>query len=153
MRALYAGSFDPPHAGHLDVIRRAAALVDELVVGVGVNPDKPGFLPVSERLDLLRALCADLPTVRVVDYAGTTVTYAKAMGLDVLVRGLRSASDLDHEHPMAAINAANGVETLFLLGRPEHLLISSRTVRMALSAGLSIADQVPALVAERLRAR
>jgi pantetheine-phosphate adenylyltransferase len=150
MPALFPGSFDPPHLGHLDLIRRAAAQVDRLIVAVAVNPDKTQFLSTAERVAVLQTLCADLPNVRVDSYHGATVTYARAQGVRVLVRGLRSASDLDAEHPSAEINRANGVDTLFLLSRPEHVLISSRTIRMALAAGLPVTSMVPAAVAERL---
>src|SRR5271170_4610099 len=121
MRALFPGSFDPPHLGHLDLIRRAAALLDELVVGVAGNPDKQAFLAVDERIALLRADCAALATVRVVGYQGATTTFAAANGCGVLVRGLRNAGDLEAEQAMAEINRGHGLDTLLLPARSQLL--------------------------------
>ncbi len=146
MIALYPGSFDPPHFGHLDVIRRAAAMVQRLVVGVAFNPDKKPFLPVERRVALLRSLCDDYDNVTIASYTDATVHAARRLGCDGLVRGLRSGADLDHERPMAIINKANGFDTLFLLASPEHVHISSSTVRMAVRAQVDWHAMVPVAV-------
>lgn len=151
MTALYAGSFDPPHRGHLNLIRRARACFGPLTVGVAVHPDKPGFLPVAERVRLLAAELSGCAGVSVTAYNGATVQWAKANGIDLLVRGLRSAGDLEAEAPMAAINRAHGCETAFLLCEPALALISSRTVRQAIAAGLPVDDLVGPATAAALR--
>ena len=153
MKALYPGSFDPPHHGHLDVIRRAARVCDQLVVGVAVNPEKQPYLPASERCAILRAECAGLANVEVVEYAGATVHWAKAHGIQTLVRGLRSASDLEAEAPMAAIHRSHGYETLFLLCDPALSHISSRMIRQVIAAGLASEAMIPASVLAAIRGR
>lgn len=152
MIALYPGSFDPPHLGHLDVIRRAAALVQRLVVAVAANPDKRVFLPVERRVALLTGLCADLGNVTIATFTDATVHFARRQGCDALVRGLRSGADLDHERPMAIINRANGFDSLFLIASPEHVHISSSTVRMAFRAQVDWRALVPASVRTELEA-
>ncbi len=151
MKALYPGSFDPPHLGHLELIRRAAALVDELVVGIAVNPDKTPYLAIEQRLALLRADCAELGNVSVVSYQGATVQAARALGAGALLRGLRNANDLEAEQAMAMVNRANGCETLLLLSSSEHLHISSRLVRLTADAGLELTGLVGPRVAAALR--
>jgi pantetheine-phosphate adenylyltransferase len=151
MKALYPGSFDPPHLGHLELIRRAAALVDELVVGIAVNPDKTPYLPIAQRLALLRADCAELQSVSVVSYQGATVHAARALGAGALLRGLRNANDLEAEQAMAMVNRSNGFETLLLLSSSEHLHISSRLVRLTADAGLELTGLVGPRVAAALR--
>lgn len=143
MKALYAGSFDPPHLGHLDVIRRAAQVCDRLVVGVAGNPEKKPYLPGMARVEVIRAECAALANVEVVQYAGATVAWARANGVQALVRGLRTASDLENEAPMAAVNRANGFETLFLLCDPALSHVSSHIIRQVMGAGLSTDGMLP----------
>jgi pantetheine-phosphate adenylyltransferase len=136
VKALYPGSFDPPHHGHIDVIRRAAKVCDQLVVAIAGNPEKKPYLPTMSRVEILRAECAALRNVEVLQYTGATVTWAKANGINALVRGLRTASDLENEAPMAAIHRSHGFETLFLVCDPALSHISSRMIRSVLAAGL-----------------
>lgn len=147
MKALYPGSFDPPHLGHLDLIRRAAAQVEHLVVGVALNPDKHPLLSADQRIALLTTLTRDLRNVSAIAYNGATVACAKAQGCTVLVRGLRNAADLDAEFGMAQVNRANGLDTIFLVADAAHQHLSSRLVKLAASAGLPLDALVPAAVA------
>ncbi|MFF8726819.1 pantetheine-phosphate adenylyltransferase [Streptomyces sp. NPDC015171] len=130
MRALFPGSFDPVTQGHLDVLRRAALLFDEVVVCVMFNPDKTGRLPVTERLDRLRAAAADLGNVTVDSHTGgLLVDYCGRAGIDVVIRGVRGVRDLDHEMPMARMNhELAGVETFFVAADPALAHISSTLV-------------------------
>ena len=113
--ALYPGTFDPPTFGHVDIIRRGAAMFDELVVAVGENPAKKPLLTVAARMELLRELAGGLGTVRVESYEGLTVDYAARCGATVLLRGLRSVTDFDYESRLALTNRAlTGVETVFV---------------------------------------
>jgi pantetheine-phosphate adenylyltransferase len=151
MIALYAGSFDPPHLGHIELVRRAAAVSTRLIVGVAVNPAKTPFLPAEVRVALLRAACADLPQLTVETYAGATVAFARARGVQVLIRGLRTAVDAEFERGLAAVNRqAGGIETLLLLADGAHSHLSSSLVREAARAGLPLASLVPPAVAEAI---
>lgn len=146
MKALYPGSFDPPHLGHVDLIRRAAAQVDHLVVGVAFNQDKQPLLSADQRVALLTALGRELGNITAIAYHGATVAFAKAQGCTVLIRGLRNAADLDAESGMAQINRANGLETLFLVADAAHQHLSSRLVKQVASAGLALDALVPPAV-------
>ena len=147
MKGLYPGSFDPPHFGHLDVIQRAAAQVDQLVVAVALNPAKKTLLSADQRVALLTAFCAELGNVNVTTYHGATVTFAKAQGCTVLMRGLRNAADFEAEFAMAQINRAHGIDTLFLLADAAQQHLSSGLVKQVAAAGLSLNALVPSVVA------
>ena len=149
--ALYPGTFDPPHHGHVDVIRRAAAQVEQLVVGIAVNPEKKPCLSEKTRVVVLQELCRDLTNVRIATYTEATVAFAKAQGCTVLVRGLRNAADLDAESGMAQINRSHGLESFFLIADVRHQHLSSRLVKQVIAAGLSLDDLVAPAVARALR--
>ena len=151
MKAFYPGSFDPPHLGHIDVIKRAAKVCDQLVVGVGGNPEKKPFLPAMTRCELIRAECAGLRNVEVVQYSGATVHWAKSNGVTCLVRGLRSAGDLEAEAPMATVNRANGFETVFLVCDPALAHVSSGMIRQVMAAGLGTEGLIPGRVHDAIR--
>lgn len=149
--ALYAGSFDPPTLGHLDLIERGAAHVDTLIVGIGINPHKPGLMPIEERLAILEHECRHLgERIRIEAYRGATVHFARFIGADVLLRGLRTGQDLDNERAIAEVNRLHGFDTLFLLtaGRLAH--VSSSVTRQALAAGLPLDGLVSAYTAAAL---
>ena len=148
--ALYPGSFDPPHLGHLDLIRRASGLVARLVIGVGINPAKTPSLPAEQRLDLLRRDCAELANISVIAYQGATIHAARAAGAGVLVRGVRSGSDLESEATMAAIHRRLGLETLLLCADGAVAHVSSSAVRLCRSAGLPLDGLVSPAVAAAL---
>jgi len=147
MKAIYAGSFDPPTLGHRDLVARAAAVVGELVVAIGEHPDKRTFVPLARRVELLRTDCAGLGRIEVATFAGATVAFAKECGADVLIRGLRSTDDLERERAMAAVNRRHGFETLFLSASTPYLDLSSSLVRQVLAAGLPLDDLVSPAVA------
>ncbi|MBA3686125.1 MAG: pantetheine-phosphate adenylyltransferase [Planctomycetes bacterium] len=154
MIALYPGSFDPPHLGHLDIIRRAAAIAERLIVAVAVNPDKSLFLSIDQRVSLLRDLTAGLANVEVDRYLGATVAYAARRRIGVLIRGVRSGQDLEQERALAIVNRTlGGLETVLLPAAAETVHLSGRLVREALAAGLPVDALVPAPVAAALRAR
>ena len=149
----FAGSFDPPTLGHLDLVLRARAVVDRLVVGVGVNADKAPWLPLEERLALLSEL---LPSgVTVVGFDGLAVEAARRAGATLLLRGVRGEADLALELPLALANRrlAPELETVLLVGSPEVAHVSSRLVREIVRAGGDAAPFLPPLVAQRLRSR
>ncbi|WP_216369080.1 pantetheine-phosphate adenylyltransferase [Streptomyces griseofuscus] len=130
MRALFPGSFDPVTPGHQDVLRRASLLFDEVVVCVMFNANKTGRFPVAERLERLRAAADGLGNVTVDSHTGgLLVDYCRRAGIEVVVRGVRDAKDLDYEMPMARMNhELAGVETFFLPADPALAHVSSSLV-------------------------
>lgn len=153
--AVVPGSFDPPTLGHLDVIRRAAALYDELHVLVVHNPGKEAMLPIAQRLSLLERSIADdgMPGNIVIGSwsMGLLVDYARDVGAGVLVKGIRSQIDVAYESPMAIVNRhLADIETVFLLPDPSHAMVSSSLVRQVASLGGDVSPFVPPAVAEFL---
>ena len=154
--AVVPGSFDPVTLGHLDVIRRAAAIFDEVHVLVVHNPGKNAMLPISERMNLLqKAIDEDegIPSnITVASWSvGLLVDYCTEVGGKVLVKGLRSQIDVAYETPMVLMNRSlAGVETVFLLPEPEHSHVSSSLVRQVSSLGGDVSEYVPRVVAKYL---
>ena len=150
--AMFPGTFDPVTNGHLDIIRRGAALFDLLVVGVGNNPEKASLLPQQERAALVREVLVDLPNVRVETFEGLTVDFARRVGAGVILRGVRSFSDLHFEYQVALTNRlAAGVETVFILTAPQHAFTSSTLIKQMAQMGGDVSAMVPEVVANRLR--
>lgn len=145
---VYAGSFDPVTVGHEDVIRRAAALCDTLYVVVMYNPNKTGRFPVEARLELLRKVASDIPNVIVDSWAGLMVDYVRKASASAAVRGLRGIADFESEANLAQINARllPGLETIFLMTKPEHACVSSSAVREAALFGADYSSFVPACI-------
>jgi len=153
MRMLYPGSFDPVTKGHMDIIRRAARLCDELVVAVMHNPDKRGAFPVAERVRLLERACAEIGNVRVIAHGGLMVDCAKEQAVSCVVRGVRPLGDFEAEYGMAQVNRMiGGVETLLMPTTPEHADISSSMVRQIAMFGGEIDRFVPEGLAQDIRA-
>jgi pantetheine-phosphate adenylyltransferase len=156
--AVVPGSFDPVTLGHLDVIRRAAAIFEEVHVLVVHNPGKHAMLPIAERMNLLQKAIEEDPeipsNVIVASWSmGLLVDYCTEVGAKVLVKGLRSQIDVAYESPMVLMNRSlAGVETVFLLPEPAHSYVSSSLVRQVASLGGDVSDYVPAVVANYLNA-
>ena len=152
-RAVCPGSFDPVTNGHVDVINRAAALYDELVVAVLVNPGKAGLFSVDERMELLREAVADLPNVTVDSFQGLLVDYCRTHDIPVIVKGLRAVSDFEYELQMAQMNRELArVETLFVPTAPQVGHLSSSLVKQIAQFGGDVSHLVPKAVNERLLA-
>ena len=151
---VYPGSFDPVTTGHMDVIRRAASLFNEVIVAVMHNVNKRGCFPVEERMALIEKAAAEIPNVRVDKWDGLLVDYVRMSGASCVVRGLRAVSDFESEMTMAQVNAQllEGMETVFLMTKPEHGCISSSVVREAASFGADISAFVPECIAEEIAA-
>lgn len=149
--ALCPGSFDPPTNGHLDVVRRAAAFCDRLVVAVVANPSKDPLFSVEERMEMLEEVVDDLPHVEVASFRGLLVDFAVAEGLGVIIKGLRGGKDFDYELQMAQMNhTLAGVETLFLPTSALWGFVSSSLVREVARLGGDVKALVPATVHARL---
>ena len=155
--AIYPGSFDPVTLGHWDLIKRAAKLVDRLVVAVLHNPSKSAAFTVEERVAMLGELTATLPRVEVTSFDGLLVDFAKVQEAQVIVRGVRAFSDFEYEFQMALMNRklAPDLETVFLMPKEKYSAVSSRLVREIGSMGGNLTDLVPEVlrtrIAERLR--
>jgi len=153
--AVYTGSFDPITLGHLDVIGRAARIFDLLVVGVGVNPDKHPMFTPEERVRLVRASVADLSNVEVDSYSGLSVAFVRARGAQVLLRGVRSLTDIDAEFTMTLANRKLDptVETVFLMADAAYSHISSSLLKQItpLADDAALARFVPPPVVTALR--
>ena len=153
-RAVCPGSFDPVTNGHVDVINRASALYDELVVAVLVNPGKAGFFTVEERMELLRESVAHLPNVRVDSFQGLLVDYCGEHDIPVIVKGLRAVSDFEYELQMAQMNRElAAIETLFVPTAPQVGHLSSSLVKQIATFGGDVSRLVPKVVDDRLRER
>ncbi len=153
-RAIYPGSFDPITLGHLDIIKRSAAIFDEVVVGILNNPQKSPLFSVEERVKILEEATADLPNVRIDCFSGMLVDYAKANNINVSIRGLRSISDFEYESQIAQYNdrLSNGnLETIFLVTSPEYSYISSSGVKEVAGFHGDISPYLPEFVADLVR--
>jgi len=153
--ALYPGTFDPITRGHEDLIRRTARLFDRVVVAVAESPKKTPLLSLEERVELAREVLADMPSVTVTGYDELTVDFARKHALEVVVRGLRSASDFEYEFQLATMNSRldAGVDTVLLTPRAEYTFISATLVREIAEHGGDVSPFVHPSVAARLRAK
>ncbi|RJK98244.1 pantetheine-phosphate adenylyltransferase [Vallicoccus soli] len=150
-RCVCPGSFDPVTNGHLDVVRRAAELYDEVTVAVLVNRSKQGLFTVEERMGLLREVTADVGNVVVDSFQGLLVDFCRARGIPAVVKGLRAVSDFDYELSMAQMNLRlTGVETLFLATNPEFSYLSSSLVKEVARWGGDVQGLVPPAVLDAL---
>ena len=141
---LFPGSFDPFTIGHADIVQRALRMFGEVLVGVGCNEQKSGWMPVGERVDAIRRLYADEPRVTVESYTGLTVDFAREKGIGIIVRGVRTASDFEYEQQMADVNRRlTGIETVLLPATPELASLSSSVVRELAHFGHDISAFLP----------
>jgi pantetheine-phosphate adenylyltransferase len=153
-RVVCPGSFDPVTNGHLDVISRAAALHDEVVVAVLINITKKSLFTTDERVDMLREVTKEYPNVRVERFHGLLVNFCTANGINAIMKGLRAVSDFEYEMQMAQMNYRLArVETLFMTTNPQYSFLSSSLVKEIALYGGDVAGLVPEAVLGRLQAR
>lgn len=153
--ALYPGTFDPPTRGHLDLVRRAAALFGRVTVALAEHPTKEALFPLEQRRALLAECTAGIDGVAIASLEGLVVQACEELGCDVVVRGVRSGRDFDYEAQMASTNRVllERVDTVLFVARPELAHISSTLVRQIAGMGGDASALVPAPVADALRAR
>jgi pantetheine-phosphate adenylyltransferase len=154
LTALCPGTFDPVTNGHLDIVRRAAALFDRVVVAVIENPSKEPLFPTEERVAMLEEAVADLENVEVDSFSGLLVDYAGRKGIGIIVKGLRAVTDFDYELQMAQMNRQlSGVETSFVPTSPNWSYLSSSLVKEIARYGGDVSGLVPDHVLRRLKER
>jgi pantetheine-phosphate adenylyltransferase len=148
VRALFPGTFDPIHYGHMNIARRAARLFDEVVIGVYDRPLKSLMFSPEERLSLVKEALRDEPKIKIVGYNGLTINFAREINAQVVVRGLRVFSDFEFEFRMALANhrLAPDIEVVAFITDEEHTFLSASTVREIVSLGGDVSSMVPAHV-------
>lgn len=150
--ALCPGSYDPPTNGHVDVIRRSAAMFEHVLVSVVENPSKTPLFTTTERIELFQASMPDVDNVSYDTFRGLLVDHVESRGIDVIVKGLRTPSDFDYELQMAQMNATiGGAETVFIPTNPVWSFVSSSLVREVARLGGSVEELVPGPVAAALK--
>lgn len=144
-RAIYPGSFDPVTLGHLDIIKRASKIVDELIVSVLNNNSKSPLFSVEKRVKMLEEVVRDLPNVKVMSFEGLLVDFAKSVDAQIIVRGLRAVTDFEYELQMSQTNMVldNDIDTIFFTTSLEYAYLSSSTVKEAAYFGADISRFVP----------
>src|SRR5437762_10573380 len=155
--AVFPGQFDPITNGHLDVIRRGVALFDQVVVAVGINPEKCELVTLQERLEIVGELLRSIPGAKAAKYEGLTVDFVRSVGATVILRGIRDVSDLRYEFQLALANRAVGnVETVFIMTGEQYALTSSSLIRQIVALGgdvRQLTGLLPEIVVERLHKR
>ena len=153
-RAICPGSFDPITYGHLDIIERASAQFDEVIVAVGNNRVKEGYFSVEERMKMIAETTAKFGNVKVDSWKGLLGDYCKANNIDVIIKGLRAMSDFDYELQMAQVNLqGSGVESMFMATSPAHSFLSSSLIKELAHYNGDVSSMVPPAVNEALMAR
>ena len=141
---LFPGSFDPFTLGHADIVRRALEMFDGIVIAVGYNEQKTGWMPVEERVAAIRKLYADEPRITVERYTGLTVDFAREHGIGIIIRGVRTVADFEFEMQLADVNRQlTGIETILLPASPQLASLSSSIVRELAHFGHDISAFLP----------
>lgn len=153
--AVYTGTFDPVHRGHMDVIDRGSRLFDRLIVGVGINPEKKTYFDIDERVQLLQAVAAHNRNVEVRKFEGLAVRFVREVGARIMVRGLRTLSDMEYEFTMSLmnLNLDPEIETVFLMAKEEFSHVSSSLLRQIAVFGGDLSKFLPEPVERALMQR
>jgi pantetheine-phosphate adenylyltransferase len=153
--AVYTGTFDPIHLGHLDVIERGSRLFERLIVGVGINPDKTTFFDPQERVALVKSAIERVPNVEVQGFTGLAVHFVRRVGAMVILRGLRTTSDMEAEFTMSLMNATldPDIQTVFLMAKEGYSHVSSSLLRQVAAFGGDLRKFLPESVWPALQQR
>jgi pantetheine-phosphate adenylyltransferase len=151
--AVFPGSFDPFTLGHEAIVHRATKLFDKLIIGVGVNTLKVGFIPIEKRMELIAEMFENTDQVEVKSFTGLTVEFCKQEGADYILRGLRDGKDFDYERSIAMMNRdiSKSIETYFLITDPEYTAINASIVRDIARNGGNIDGFVPKNIAKEIK--
>lgn len=152
---IYPGSFDPITNGHLDIIKRASNIFDEVIVGVLINPDKTGLFEIEERVKLIKRATKDIPNVRVESFGGLLINFMKERNIKVIIKGLRAVSDFEYELQMSLMNKRLNpdIETIFMMTAAEYSFLSSSSVKQVAIFGGCIEGLVPSEIIEDVEER
>ncbi|MDB2363698.1 pantetheine-phosphate adenylyltransferase [Flavobacteriales bacterium] len=151
--AVFPGSFDPFTLGHEAIVHRAIKLFDKVIIGIGVNAQKVGFIPVQKRMELIAEMFNNTPQVEVKSFKGLTVEFCKQEGANYILRGLRDGKDFDYERSIAMMNRdiSKSIETFFLITDPEYTAINASIVRDIARNGGNIDGFVPKNIAKEIK--
>lgn len=143
-QALFAGSFDPFSIGHYSVVKRALPMFDKITIGIGINSGKKSMFPIEERVKAIEKAFAGEERIEVKVYDCLTMDFAKEIGADVLLRGVRTTKDFEYEREIADINLKlGGIETVLLISEPEYASVSSSVVRELITYGKDVSELLP----------
>jgi pantetheine-phosphate adenylyltransferase len=150
--AVYTGTFDPIHLGHLDIIERGCRLFDRLIVAVGINPDKAALFSIEERVELIRQVTEEFGNVEVMPFRGLAVHFVREVGARIMLRGLRTLSDMEYEFTMSLMNRNldPGIETTFLMAKEQYSHVSSSLLRHIATLGGDLTKFLPEPVKKAL---
>ena len=153
--AVYPGTFDPVTFGHIDLIKRAARLFDQVIVAVAINPQKQVLFSCQERVEMLKSATKGISRVKVECFNGLLVDYVKRKKTRVMLRGLRMISDFEYEFQMALTNRRLGpeIETIYMMPKESYCFLSSKLIKEAASLGANLKDFVPGFVERKLKAQ
>ena len=153
--AVYTGTFDPVHLGHLDIIQRGSRLFERLIVGVGINPDKATLFSIEERVRLLQEVVSGFRNVEVQPFTGLAVRFVREAGARIMIRGLRTLSDMEYEFTMSLmnLNLDPDIETVFLMAKEEYSHVSSTLLRQVATFKGDLAKFLPDPVKSALIAK
>ncbi|MCE9532278.1 MAG: pantetheine-phosphate adenylyltransferase [Planctomycetes bacterium] len=154
-KAVYTGVFDPVHLGHVDIIQRGSRILDHLIVGVGVNPEKTPFFSIEERVELLKTVTKPYPNVEVRPFTGLAVRFVREVGAGIMIRGLRTLSDMEYEFTMSLmnLNLDPQIETVFLMAKEEFSHVSSSLLRQIATLEGDPSKFLPPEIHEALKRR
>lgn len=143
-KAIFPGTFDPFTIGHYSVVRRALSFMDEVIIGIGINENKNTHFPVEKRLEVIGDFYKAEPRIKVLAYDCLTIDFAKQVGAEFIIRGIRTVKDFEYEETIADINRKlSGVETILLFTEPELSCVSSTIVRELLSYNKDVSQFIP----------
>jgi pantetheine-phosphate adenylyltransferase len=150
--AVFPGSFDPITLGHIDLVKRAVNIFDEIIIAIGVNSSKKNLYSLEKRSEWLEKVFEEYDSVSVGNFKGLTVKYCKEQNANYLLRGLRNASDFDYEKTISQLNHIIGdeLETVFLISKPEFSHVSSTVVREIIKGGGDVSSFVPEFIAQEI---
>ena len=143
-KAIFPGTFDPFTIGHASVVKRALTFIDHIVIGIGINENKNTHFPIDKRVEMIRHYYRDEPRITVEAYDTLTIDFAKQIGANLIIRGIRTVKDFEYEETIADINRKlTGIETILLFTEPELTCVSSTTVRELLSFQKDVSQFLP----------